>query len=106
MSLLLDAFGFLSVILRGIGITLQSLTIGGIAFLALLAHPLGASLDPGPSIIERSLSVLRWSAIGFAVVTALSISLETIILSDTIDLGIGKALGADFVLAGLAIIAA
>ena len=38
MALLLDIFGFLSVVLRGIVLSAQSLVLGGIFFLALLAY--------------------------------------------------------------------
>jgi copper resistance protein D len=106
MSLLLDAFGFLSVILRGLAVTGQSLTLGGIAFLLLLVRPLAASLDAGTGIARSSATLLRRSALGFAVVTAVSIALEAAILADSAGLSFIETIGADFLLAGLAIIGA
>ena len=38
MALLIDIFGFPTVVLRGITLATQSMTIGGIAFIALLAE--------------------------------------------------------------------
>src|SRR5260370_916925 len=54
MALLLDVFGFLSVLLRGLVLTAQSLAIGGVAFLVLLAHPLRTQLGAsGGAAFER-----------------------------------------------------
>src|ERR1700749_1393026 len=107
MALLLDVFGFLSVILRGLTVTAQSLTLGGIAFLILLAAPLAPELgDIGTIIVKRSLRLLRWCAIGFAVIAAISITIEALILADSAGLSATETIGANFVVAGAAIIAA
>ena len=37
MSLLIDLFGYLSVVIHGLTITAQSMTLGGVLFLALVA---------------------------------------------------------------------
>ncbi|MBV8650210.1 MAG: CopD family protein, partial [Alphaproteobacteria bacterium] len=107
MALLLDVFGFLSVILRGLTVTAQSLTLGGIAFLILLAAPLAPELgDVGMIIIKRSLCLLRWCAISFAAIAAISVTIEAMILADSAGLTAEETIGANFVLAGAAIIAA
>ena len=107
MALLLDVFGFLSVVLRGLVVTAQSLTLGGIAFLILLATPLGAELgDAGVAILKRSLRLLRWSALSFAAIALISITVEALILADSLGLSAAETLGANFVLAGFAIILA
>jgi copper resistance protein D len=107
MALLLDLFGFLSVVLRGLTLTAQSLTVGGIAFLMLLAGPLELALGaPGTIIIRRSRTLLGWSAIALAIVAAISVLIEGTILADTVDLTLGETLGAGFVLAGTAVIGA
>ena len=107
MALLLDLFGFLSVVLRGLTLTAQSLTVGGTAFLVLLAAPfadeLGAS---GVTIFRHARVLLGWSAIALAIVAAISIFIEGSILADTVGLTIGETLGAGFVLDGLAVIGA
>src|SRR5258707_2767859 len=107
MALLLDVFGFLSVVLRGLTVTAQSLTIGGIAFLILLARPLAFELgEAGEVIIRRCLRLLRWSAIGFAVVTVVSVVVEALILADSAGLSAAETIGANFVVAGVAIVMA
>lgn len=107
MALLLDLFGFLSVVLRGLMLTAQSLTVGGIAFLLLLASPLAHELGSiGTDIIRHSRTVLGWSAVALALVAAVSVFIEGAILADTVGLTIGETVGADFVLAGAAVIAA
>src|SRR5258707_1791044 len=104
MALLLDVFGFLSVVLRGLTVTAQSLTIGGIAFLVLLARPLAFELDDaGEVIVRRCLALLRWSAVGFAAVTVVSVVIEALILADSAGLSAAETIGANFVVAGIAI---
>ena len=53
MALLLDDFGLLSVLLRGARLVAQSLTLGGIVFMAVL-------------ILRRSCRLLGWSAAALA----------------------------------------
>ncbi len=107
MTLLLDLFGFLSVVLRGLTLTAQSLTVGGIAFLLLLAGPLAGEIGAaGTGIIRRSRTLLGWSAIALALVAAISVLIEAMILADTVGLTAGETLGAGFVLAGIAVIGA
>jgi copper resistance protein D len=107
MALLLDLFGFLSVVLRGLALTTQSLTVGGVAFLLVFAGPLENELGaPGITIIRHCRKLLGWSAIALAIVAVISILIEGSILADTVDLTAGETIGASFVLAGIAIIAA
>ncbi|MDB5406670.1 MAG: copper resistance protein [Rhodospirillales bacterium] len=98
MALLLDLFGFLSVVLRGLTITAQSLTIGGILFLSLVAWPFRKALgDAGGEILTRCRRVAGWSAVGFAVMAFLSALIEAAILADTVGLSFGETIGAGFV---------
>ena len=107
MAFFLDIFGYLSVILRGLVLTAQSLTVGGIAFLLLLARPLAASLGAaGERLKLRSLSLLRWSALAFAAAELASVAVQCAVLAGTVDIGLGDALGADFAIAGLVLAAA
>src|SRR5690242_1289966 len=102
MALLLDIFGFLSVVLRGLVLTAQSLTIGGIVFLALLASPLrheiGAS---GDAVFRRCCRLLLWSASAFAAVELAAVLLECVVLAGTIDISLAEAFGAAFARFGL-----
>ncbi|HVM78536.1 MAG TPA: CopD family protein [Stellaceae bacterium] len=107
MAFFLDIFGYLSVILRGLVLTAQSLTVGGIAFLLLLARPLAAGLGAGGESLERrSRGLLRWSALAFAAAELVSVAVQCAVLMGTVDIGLGDALGADFAIAGLVLSAA
>ena len=107
MSLLLDVFGYLTVILRGITISAQALTIGGIAFLYLLAWPFAARLGAGgEEIVRRSRRLLAWSALALALAEAAFLAMQAAVLMDTAELGLGETLGADFAMASLVKIAA
>ena len=44
MALLIDLFGYLSIILHGLTIVAQSMALGGVLFLVLLARPLAGRL--------------------------------------------------------------
>jgi copper resistance protein D len=107
MALLLDIFGYLSVVLRGVVLAAQSLTIGGIVFLALLLRPLLPSLGPtGLDALERCRRLLTWSAFAFALVECVSVMLQVAVLAGTLDLPLQAALGADFARLGLVAAAA
>jgi putative copper resistance protein D len=98
MALLLDLFGFLSVVLRGLTITAQSLTIGGILFLTLVAWPFRDGLgESGTAILARCRRLAGWSAAVFAIVASLSALIEAAILADTVDLTLAETIGAGFV---------
>src|SRR5215470_7645502 len=75
MALLLDIFGFLTVILRGLSITAYAFTLGGIAFVLLLAKPLHPALgETGDVVLARSLRLTVIAAaikIGAALAIAL-----------------------------------
>src|ERR1700734_2469962 len=107
MALLLDIFGFLTVILRGLSISAQAFTVGGITFILFLARPLrGALEETGDRILARSLRITAWAALGLAAVETLTALAETKILIETADLSLAEALGAAFVTAGALKIAA
>jgi putative copper resistance protein D len=102
MALLLDIFGFLSVVLRGVLLTTQSLTVGGIVFLALLARPLQAELGAGGGeALERCRRLLAWSALAFALTELGFVLLQSLALAGTVEISLGNALGADFAHFGL-----
>src|SRR5882724_1710923 len=107
MTLLLDLFGFLSLVLRGLTLTAHSLTAGGTAVLLLLAGPLAAEIGAtGAVMVKRSRRLLGRSAIALALLAAVSVLIEGSILADTVGLTAGETLGAAFVLAGVAVIGA
>jgi len=107
MALQLDVFGFLSVVLRGLVLTAQSLAIGGVAFLVLLAHPLRTQLGAsGAAVFERCRRLLLWSAIAFAALELVFVLLECLVLAGTVDISLAAAFGADFARFGMTAAAA
>jgi len=106
VALLIDIFGFLTVVLRGITLATQSLTIGGIAFIALLARPLTPELGrTGQTILHRCRVLLFWSAVAFFLAEAIVVALETAVLMGSLDIGIGETIDAQFARAGFAVMA-
>jgi putative copper resistance protein D len=107
VALLVDVFGFLSVVLRGVTLSAQSLTLGGIVFLMLLARPLSADLgSAGTDILRRCRLILLWSAGGFALAEVLTLLLQGAVLMGTLDISAKEAMGAGFAHADLVILAA
>jgi putative copper resistance protein D len=97
LFLLLDIFGFLSVILRGLILTAQSFTFGGLAFLLLLLRPLRTRLSAQSAEIgERNQNFLRISAFAFAFLALCALALNAAVLVGTVQLSWGEAASADF----------
>jgi putative copper resistance protein D len=98
MALLLDIFGYLTVVLRGLAITAQAFTVGGVAFVLLLAKPLHGALGvTGDALVRRSLRITLWSALALAAIDLLTTLAQSAILIDTATLDVGATLGAGFV---------
>ncbi|AJA64836.1 MULTISPECIES: copper resistance D family protein [Bradyrhizobium] len=106
MYLLLDIFGYLSVVLRGLILIAQSFTLGGLVFWMLLWAPLRPQLTSGGLTIElRCRAVLRISALAWALLTIASLALNAAALVGTLQVAWSEALGADFGRADLVIAA-
>ncbi|MBR0748958.1 CopD family protein [Bradyrhizobium japonicum] len=106
MYLLLDIFGYLSVVLRGLILIAQSFTLGGLAFWMLLWAPLRPQLTSGGLTIEqRCRAVLGISALAWALLTIASLALNAAALVGTLEVAWSEALGADFGRADLVIAA-
>ena len=100
MIWLLKDFDLLSVLLRAAVLSLEALTLGGIAFLLFAALPTG--------IAEGSLLRLRkiagWAALALFVAETLSISVSAAILIGGSGFSLSDVASADFFLAGIAIL--
>jgi copper resistance protein D len=102
LELLVDLFGYLSVVLHGLTILAQSMAVGGTLFLVLLARPLTGRLGAdGRALTAATARVAAWGAVALVGAAATTVALQTAMLTDTIDLPIGQALTASFALAGL-----
>jgi putative copper resistance protein D len=99
MTLLVDLFGYLAIILHGLAIVSQSMALGGTFFLVLAARPFAATL--GPEIVRRTARIASVSALAVVLVEALNIALQTAVLTATVDISVSDALTADFAVAGM-----
>jgi putative copper resistance protein D len=102
MELLVDLFGYLSIIVHGLTILSQSVALGGVLFLVLLARPLSARLGPGgPAIAAGTARIAGIAAIGLLLSEVATVALQTAVLTDTVDLPVIDVLTAHFAVAGL-----
>jgi copper resistance protein D len=102
VSLLIDLFGYLSVVIHGRTITAQSVALGGVLFIALLLRPLLPQLGSDGQHIERScIAIAAWSALALALCEAAAVGLQAAILIGTVDLSLADTLRAHFAIAGL-----
>jgi len=92
---LLDVFGFISVILRGLTLALQTLAVGGAVFLLLILREQD----------RKVVRAIRWSALALAFTQALYLAVDSAVLTGTTGLPLGEFVGANFFLAGCATIA-
>ena len=103
MAQLLDVFGFLSVLLRGLILLFQSLVIGGMVFNLLVLGPVFRSL---PHHLETAQKLCRWlmgsSALALAVTQLVYVLIDSAILMQTAELRWREVVGANFFLAGAA----
>jgi copper resistance protein D len=95
MALLLDIFGYLSVVLRGAILAAQAVLLGGVIFLLVMQGPLSQGS------LARCARLLAWSALAFATAEFAFVLLQGAVLSGTVDITLAEALGAGFARAGL-----
>jgi putative copper resistance protein D len=96
MELLVDLFGYLSIVVHGVTILSQSMALGGVLFLVLLARPLNL-----PDIAAGTARIAGYAAIALLLSEVATVALQTAVLVDTVDLSVRDALTADFAIAGL-----
>jgi putative copper resistance protein D len=99
MDLLLDIFGFASVLLSGVARTAQCLTIGSIAFFALIAVPLGNGDQGELKLATRTIQLTRRFAWTLLISIGLLLAMQVTILAGTAEITIGEALGGDYAIA-------
>ncbi len=102
MGLLIDLFGYLSIVIHGFTIVAQSMALGGVLFLALLVRPLAPRLGIAGQRIERECTrFTAWSAIALLLCEALTVALQAAVLIGTVDLSLRDVLAAEFAVAGM-----
>ena len=107
MQLLVDVFGYLSIILHGVTIVGQATALGTVLFLVFLARPqawmIGAT---GDAVITDTVRIARWAILALVTSEAIATSMQLAVLVTTTGLDIGEAVGAHFAIAGMIKIAA
>ncbi len=102
MSLLVDLFGYLSIVVHGLTIVAQSMAVGSVLFVVLLARPFLHRLGPsGFPVLQGSVRITGWSALSLVVCEAATIALQAAVLIGTVGLSVWDVLGANFALAGM-----
>ena len=101
MSLLVDLFGYLSIVLHGLTIAAQSMALGGVLFLLFLARPFQAVLPDGAGLARRTAAIAGWSALALVLCEAVTVGMQSAVLMDTVGLPLQDVIGANFALAGL-----
>jgi copper resistance protein D len=96
MELLVDLFGYLSIVVHGLTILSQSMALGGVLFLVLLARPLNH-----PVITAGTARIAGYAAIALLISAAATVALQTAVLMDTVDLSLREAMTANFAIAGM-----
>lgn len=100
MTLLVDVFGFLSIILHGLVIVAQSMALGGVIFLLLLARPL-RGMACGELIAADTARIAGWAALALLAVEGVSLAMQGAVLGATVDLSAIEVLTASFAEASL-----
>jgi putative copper resistance protein D len=102
MELLVDLFGYLSIIIHGLTILSQSMALGGALFLVLLARPLASRIGPnGRSVADGTARIAGVAALALVLSEAATIALQTAVLTQTVELPVADVLTANFAVAGL-----
>jgi putative copper resistance protein D len=94
---LLRDFDFLSVILRAFTLALEILTIGGVAYLLLVAMPSTA----GEAGLHACWRGIRWAAAGLAIVELCYVAVDSFILMGSSALGLRELIFAPYFVAGI-----
>ncbi len=98
MNRLVDLIGYVGILLHGLVIVSQSMALGGMLFLVLLARPFAGQLGP---VVGRTAAIAAWSAVALVGVEAVNVGLQTAVLVTTVDLPVGNVLSANFAVAGI-----
>jgi putative copper resistance protein D len=95
---LLDLFGFLSVLLRGLTLAFEALTIGGVFFLTLIAS------DSEVPVKARILRVLSSSSLFLTIAQIAYVTANAAILKSSIDITWQEVMGAGFATAAMLVV--
>ncbi|MBK6659963.1 MAG: hypothetical protein IPG43_18250 [Proteobacteria bacterium] len=106
MSLLLDVFSFLSVLLRCLALTGAALVVGGVLFRHGVVLPvIDRATGPARDVLARLAKVLRGSAWLLALTAAATAGIDSMVMMGSVGMSAGVALTAPSNIAALAIVA-
>ena len=75
MTLLVDLFGYLAIIIHGVVISAQSMAVGGTIFLVFLARPRAGLLGAaGPAVLRDAVRLTLWGAFALALAELIAAS--------------------------------
>ena len=100
MELLVDIFGYLSIILHGLTIVAQSMMLGGILFLLFLVRPFMLRMPRGAELERRIARLTIFSAIGLIVAEIVGVGLQVAVVKSTVGLTFFDVMQAPFAMAG------
>lgn len=107
MEQLLSVFAYLSVVSRGISLSLQTLLVGGVSFAVLILRPALCHQPADLERVERRIRrLLFWSAIALAAIQVFYAGSNSSILMSTAGLRFVEVIGAQFFLASVVIVIA
>lgn len=101
MNFLVEVFGFLDVILRGVANVAQALVLGGVIYLLTVARPIAEQADDGVRLDAKLRAVIAWSAGVLAVIETTILTLKGLVLVGTVEVSLAQAAGAGFIIAGV-----
>jgi putative copper resistance protein D len=102
MELLIDLFGYLSIVVHGLTILSQSMALGGVLFLVFLARPLAPRLGVvGHGIVTSTARVAGYAAVALLLSEAATVALQAAVLMETVDLSLRQVMTAEFAVAAL-----
>jgi len=100
---LIDIFGFLSVLLRGVTLALQTAILGGVIFIFVVVTPRLVSLSPGTQRIRNSCrKLIACSALTLAFTQLVYLFVQSATLMETASMRFDEVIGANFFVAGTA----
>jgi putative copper resistance protein D len=98
MNWIVTLYGLLSVLVHGLVLSAQSLTLGGVVFLLVVVSPIS---DISDSIRTSILRWIRFWALLLAVAEILYVALDSTVLMQSEGFAFNELISANFVLAGL-----
>jgi copper resistance protein D len=98
MASLISIFSYVLVLLRAATLCFQTLAVGGILFLLLVARNKELRVE---ELMRPAWKLMRWSAVAFAIAQVLFMVSNSLVLTSSVNISLKDVLGANYVLAGL-----